>query len=89
MSNPKPIVRNPDGNIFFILAACNKALAPAPAYLKAFKDEVAIAKTDGTDYDGMLRICMKYVDFVIESDGADDDYDDETGTDDDEIHLPE
>ena len=24
MSNTKPIVRNPDGNIFFILGACNK-----------------------------------------------------------------
>ncbi len=90
MSNTKPIVRNPDGNIFFILGACNKALAATPAYLKAFKEETKVAMTDGTDYDGMLRLCMKYVDFQIESDDdeEEEDYaDDSTGTEDDDIHL--
>lgn len=90
MSNPKPIVRNPDGNIFFILGACNKALAKTPDALAAFKQKTKVAMTDGTDYDGMLRICMKYVDFEIESDEDEDeeDYaDDTTGTEDDDIHL--
>jgi hypothetical protein len=70
----KPIVRNPDGNIFFILGACNKALRNRPSSLDAFKAETKVAMTDGTDYDGMLRICMKYVDFKIDSnDGEDSD----------------
>lgn len=71
MSNPKPIVRNPDGNIFYILGACNKALAATPAYLKAFKEETKVAMSDGTDYDGMLRLCMKYVDFQITDEDSD------------------
>ena len=87
MSNPKPIVRNPDGNIFYILGACNKALAATPAYLKAFKEETKVAMTDGTDYDGMLRLCMKYVDFQITDEGEEEDED--SYTEDDDIHLPE
>jgi hypothetical protein len=87
MSNPKPIVRNPDGNIFYILGACNKALAATPAYLKAFKEETKVAMTDGTDYDGMLRLCMKYVDFQITDEGEEKDED--SYTEDDDIHLPE
>jgi hypothetical protein len=71
MSNTKPIVRNPDGNIFYILGACNKALAATPACLKAFKEETKVAMTDGTDYDGMLRLCMKYVDFQITDEDSD------------------
>jgi hypothetical protein len=71
MSNTKPIVRNPDGNIFYILGACNKALAATPANLKAFKEETKVAMTDGTDYDGMLRLCMKYVDFQISDEDSD------------------
>jgi hypothetical protein len=86
MSNTKPIVRNPDGNIFYILGACNKALAATPAYLKAFKEETKVAMTDGTDYDGMLRLCMKYVDFQITDEEEEDD---DTSTEDDDIHLPE
>jgi hypothetical protein len=27
--------------------------------------------TDGTDYDGMLRLCMKYVDFQISDEDSD------------------
>ena len=64
----KPIVRNPDGNIFFILGACRKALRKTPDALESFTAETKVAMTDGTDYNGMLRICMKYVDFKIDSD---------------------
>ena len=64
----KPIVRNPDGNIFFILGACRKALRNRPSSLESFTAETKVAMTDGTDYNGMLRICMKYVDFKIDSD---------------------
>jgi hypothetical protein len=71
----KPIVRNPDGNIFFILAACRQALRNRPLSIDAFKAETSAAMKDGTDYDGMLRICMKYVDFQI--DANDDDTSDE------------
>ena len=71
MPTAKPIVRNPDGNIFYILGACNKALAATPAYLKAFKEETKVAMSDGTDYDGMLRLCMKYVDFQITDEDSD------------------
>jgi hypothetical protein len=71
MSNTKPIVRTPDGNIFYILGACNRALAATPAQLKAFKEETKVAMTDGTDYDGMLRLCMKYVDFQISDEDSD------------------
>ena len=87
MSNPKPIVRNPDGNIFYILGACNKALAATPDALKAFKAETKVAMTDGTDYDGMLRLCMKYVDFQISDEEEEEDED--SYTEDDDIHLPE
>ena len=73
MSNKKPIVRNPDGNIFFILGACNKALRKTPEALEAFKAETKVAMTDGTDYDGMLRLCMKYVDFQIDEDDSEQD----------------
>ena len=67
MSNKtrKPIVRNPDGNIFFILGAVQAALRPTPDKLAEFKARVAVAKTDGTDYHGMLRICMDYVEFKL------------------------
>lgn len=64
----KPIVRNPDGNIFFILGACRKALRKTPDALESFTADTKVAMTDGTDYNGMLRICMKYVDFKIDSD---------------------
>ena len=86
MPNTKPIVRNPDGNIFYILGACNKALAATPANLKAFKEETKVAMTDGTDYDGMLRLCMKYVDFQITDEEEEDE---DTSTEDDDIHLHE
>jgi len=65
MSIIKPIVRNPDGNIFFILAACQKALRNRPSSLGAFKEETKAAFSNGTDYHGMLAICMKYVTFKI------------------------
>jgi hypothetical protein len=66
MSIIKPIVRNPDGNIFFILGACQKALRSNPESLNAFKEETKVAMNDGkTDYHGMLRICMKYVTFKV------------------------
>lgn len=68
----KPIVRNPDGNIFFILGACRKALRKTPDALKSFTSDTKVAMTDGTDYDGMLRICMKYVDFKIDSNDSED-----------------
>ena len=67
MPTAKPIVRNPDGNIFFILGACRKALRNRPNSFDAFKAETSAAMKDGTDYDGMLRICMKYVDFQIDN----------------------
>lgn len=73
MNNTKPIVRNPDGNIFYILGACNKALRANPDALKAFKEETKVAMTDGTDYDGMLRLCMKYVDFQVADEDEDSD----------------
>jgi hypothetical protein len=69
----KPIVRNPDGNIFFILGACNKALRKTPEALEAFKAETKVAMTDGTDYYGMLAICQKYVRFQIDEDDSEQD----------------
>jgi hypothetical protein len=74
MSSRKPIVRNPDGNIFFILGAVQSALRPTPEKLAEFKGKVAIAKTDGTDYNGMLRLCMEYVDFRIDEQEEDEDF---------------
>ena len=74
MSSRKPIVRNPDGNIFFILGAVQSALRPTPEKLAEFKGKVAIAKTDGTDYNGMLRLCMEYVDFRIDEPEEDEDF---------------
>ena len=73
MPNTKPVVRNPDGNIFFILGACRKALRKTPEALQSFSNDTKVAMTDGTDYDGMLRICMKYVDFKIDSNDNDSD----------------
>jgi hypothetical protein len=70
----KPIVRNPDGNIFYILGACREALRNRPNSFEAFKNETSAAMKDGkTDYNGMLAICMKYVDFQIDDqeDGED------------------
>lgn len=63
----KPTVRNPDGNVFFILGACQKALRKTPETLERFKAETQKAMNDGeTDYHGMLEICMKYVSFEID-----------------------
>lgn len=66
----KPIVRNPDGNIFAILGACQSVLKDRrPTSYEAFKNETTKAMREGNvDYDGMLRICMKYVEFQIDSD---------------------
>lgn len=75
MPHRKPIVRNPDGNIFAILGAVQSALRPTPDKLAEFKGKVAIAKTDGTDYDGMLRLCMEYVDIQIDEQDEDEDED--------------
>jgi hypothetical protein len=72
MPHRKPVVRNPDGNIFAILGAVQSALRPFPAKLEEFKGKVAVAKTDGTDYNGMLRLCMEYVEFRIDEEEDED-----------------
>jgi hypothetical protein len=63
----KPIIYNPDGNIYAILGACQNALKDRrPNSYEAFKNETTKAMREGqTDYNGMLRICMKYVDIRV------------------------
>lgn len=84
----KPIIRNPDGNIWFILGAAAHALRHRPQSLKRFNERTSKAMRDGkTDYHGMLRIVMEFVDIVI--DKVDDDEDNLEGEDDLGLEEPE
>jgi hypothetical protein len=65
----KPVVANPDGNIFAILGAVQSALRRAgqKKQMEEFQMRTEKAMQDGeTDYNGMLRICMEYVEFQID-----------------------
>ncbi len=56
--------QEPDGNIFSIIAACQRATRRAsnPQLHEEFVKEIDAAMNDGeTDYNGMLDICEKYV----------------------------
>ena len=80
MSN-KPIVRDVDGNIFAIIGAVNSALRRAGQKEKAeeYWQKTEKAMQDGeTDYNGMLRIAMQYVEFEMsEEDEEDEGFDEE------------
>jgi len=80
----KPIIRNPDGNIWFILGAAANALRQRPKSLERFNARTKTAMSDGTDYNGMLRIIMEFVD--IEIDEPEDEDDNAEG--DDDLGLP-
>ncbi len=87
MSN-KPIVRDVDGNIFAIIGAVKSALRRAGQKDKAeeYWQKTEKAMQDGeTDYDGMLRIAMQYVEFEISEEEEEDDcdWDDEEEEEDD------
>jgi hypothetical protein len=70
----KPIIRNPDGNIWFILGAAANALKHRPQSLKRFNDRTSAAMRDGkTDYNGMLRIVMEFVEIHIDEPEEEDD----------------
>lgn len=65
MPKIKPTIYNPDGNIFAILGAARSALRNRPNSLEEFKKKTRTAMSDGTDYDGMLRIVMEFVNIEI------------------------
>ena len=65
MSKPK-LTQQPDGNIFNVVGACRRCLKMQSDYetVTAFANEIQAAMQGGeTDYNGMLAICQKYVDF--------------------------
>lgn len=68
----KPIIRNPDGNIWAILGMAANALRQRPKSLERFNARTKTAMSDGTDYDGMLRIIMEFVDIHIDEVEEDD-----------------
>ena len=82
MSN-KPIVRDVDGNIFAIIGAVKSALRRAGQKDKAeeYWQKTEKAMQDGeTDYNGMLRIAMQYVEFELTDEedlGEDEGFDEE------------
>ena len=61
----KPTIYNPDGNIFAILGAAQSALRNRPNSLVLFKEKTRVAMSDGTDYNGMLRLVMEFVNIEI------------------------
>lgn len=71
----KPTIYNPDGNIFAILGAAQSALRNRPNSLIEFKKKTRTAMSDGTDYNGMLRIVMEFVNIVITTPNEDEDAD--------------
>lgn len=80
----KPIIRNPDGNIWFILGAAANALRQRPKSLERFNARTSAAMRDGkTDYHGMLRIVMEFVDIEIDEPEEDD-----NAEGDDDLGLP-
>ena len=79
MSN-KPIVRDVDGNIFAIIGAVKSALRRAGQKEKAdeYWQKTEKAMNDGeTDYNGMLRIAMQYVEFEMSEEDEDEESEDE------------
>lgn len=85
----KPIIRNPDGNIWFILGAAAAALKNRPQSLARFNARTKAAMTDGkTDYNGMLRIVMDFVEIHIDEVEEEDDNlegDDDLGLEEPEV----
>lgn len=71
----KPTIYNPDGNIFAILGAAQSALRNRPNSLEEFKKKTRTAMSDGTDYNGMLRIVMEFVNIEITTPNEDEDAD--------------
>lgn len=69
MSKPK-LTQQPDGNIFDVVAACRRCLKMQSDHetVKAFIAEIDKAMQSGeTDYNGMLAICQKYVEFDFDT----------------------
>lgn len=79
----KPIIRNPDGNIWVILGMAANALRQRPKSLERFNARTKAAMTDGTDYNGMLRIIMEFVEIEIDEPEEDDNAEGE-----DDLGLP-
>lgn len=65
----KPVVRNPDGNIFAVIGATSSALRRAglKEKLKEFEERwQAESKNPDSDYHSMLRLCMQFVEIELE-----------------------
>ena len=80
----KPVITCVDGNIFAVIGAVQSALRRAKqlAELESFQKETKAAMEDGeTDYDGMLRICMKYADFHLSDEEEEEEEEEEEDSD--------
>lgn len=67
----KPVVKNPDGNIFAILGATSSALRRAglKEKLEEFQQRMnAEQKNPDADYHSMIRLCLQYVEIELDSD---------------------